>query len=152
MDRIDGAWRMVRGDALFLVGRLHLPGDYRTSSATTPELQWEWPRSIAEREGQMMLPARSLELDWIQGELSSRCAGRCVYCPVHRFRGRRHESVMADETFAALEPSLPVARLVFLQGWGEPLMDPQLWSRVERVRKAGPDVGFTTNGTLLESF
>jgi MoaA/NifB/PqqE/SkfB family radical SAM enzyme len=58
---------------------------------------------------------------------------------------------MTEETFHHLEPSFSVAELIFLQGWGEPLLHPRLWQYVERVRKAGPRVGLTTNGVLLNA-
>jgi len=57
---------------------------------------------------------------------------------------------MAEETFQRLEPSLSMAELVFLQGWGEPLLHPRFWEYVDRVASLGPRVGFTTNGVLLD--
>jgi len=91
------------------------------------------------------------ELDWIQVELSACCAGECLYCPVSRFRGRRAEGFMSMETFRRLEPAFSSADLVFLQGWGEPLLHPGFWELVARARAAGPRVGFTTNATLLDA-
>ena len=52
-------------------------------------------------------------------------------------------------TFERIEPSFPKTGLVFLQGWGEPLLHPGLWEMVSRVKAAGAAAGFTTNGTLL---
>jgi len=89
------------------------------------------------------------ELDWIQVEVSARCDSRCVYCPVSHFRGQRGEGLMTWETFHRLESSFPSADMVFLQGWGEPLLHPQFWEMVRRTRAAGSRVGFTTNGILL---
>lgn len=40
---------------------------------------------------------------------------------------------------------------VHLQGWGEPLLHPDLRSMVRDCRKSGCSVGITTNGVLLES-
>jgi len=89
------------------------------------------------------------ELDWIQVEVSARCDSRCIYCPVSQFRGKRVEGLMTWETFHRLESSFSSADMVFLQGWGEPLLHPQFWEMARRARNAGPKVGFTTNGTLL---
>ncbi len=94
---------------------------------------------------------RPFHLDWLQVEVSSRCDGRCVYCPVSRLRGRRRETFMSMPTFEAIEPFFPDVDLVFLQGWGEPLLHPRFWELVERARDAGPEVGFTTNGVLLDA-
>jgi MoaA/NifB/PqqE/SkfB family radical SAM enzyme len=58
---------------------------------------------------------------------------------------------MTEDTFHHLEPSLSMAKLVFLQGWGEPFLHPRLWEYVERVRNAGPRVGLTTNGVFLNA-
>ncbi len=57
---------------------------------------------------------------------------------------------MAMETFEALLPALPAAKLVYLQGWGEPLLHPDFWEMARRAVAAGPRVGFTTGGSLLE--
>jgi len=94
---------------------------------------------------------RPFHLDWLQVEVSSRFEGRCVYCPVSRLRGRRREAVMDPATFGAVEPFFSKVDLVFLQGWGEPLLHPRFWELVERTRDAGPEVGFTTNGVLLDA-
>ena len=56
---------------------------------------------------------------------------------------------MATETFEALLPAFRDADLVFLQGWGEPLLHPDFWTMVRRASEAGPRVGFTTNGVAL---
>lgn len=90
-----------------------------------------------------------LELDWIQVELSARCAGRCRYCPVHRLEEQREAALMSAETFQRLLPALPATKLVYLQGWGEPLLHPHFWDMVRQVGETGAGVGFTTAGTLL---
>lgn len=56
---------------------------------------------------------------------------------------------MESATFAQLEPAFSHVNLVFLQGWGEPLLHPDFWSMVARVKRAGARAGFATNGTLL---
>jgi MoaA/NifB/PqqE/SkfB family radical SAM enzyme len=96
--------------------------------------------------GDLLTP---FHLDWIQIEVSSRCNGRCCYCPVGHFRGRRRDILMPMEVFERLEPFFPSADLIFLQGWGEPLLHPRFWEMVHRARQAGCRVGFTTSGVLL---
>lgn len=56
---------------------------------------------------------------------------------------------MDMQTFERIQPYFASTGLVFLQGWGEPLLHSQFWDMVERVKASGSRVGFTTNGTLL---
>jgi MoaA/NifB/PqqE/SkfB family radical SAM enzyme len=65
------------------------------------------------------------------------------------FRGRRRSDLMAMETFEALLPAFPAADLVFLQGWGEPLLHPAFWEMAVKAAATGVRVGFTTNGRFL---
>ena len=90
-----------------------------------------------------------LGLDWIQVEVSGRCQGQCQYCPVAVLRGRRENGLMAMETFEALLPAFRAADLVFLQGWGEPLLHPGFWEMAGKATATGARVGFTTNGRFL---
>ena len=53
------------------------------------------------------------------------------------------------EIFERLIPSLRLAHFVHLQGWGEPLLHPDLLRMVELAKNAGCRVGLTTNGVLL---
>lgn len=88
-------------------------------------------------------------LDWIQVEVSARCAGRCCYCPVGRSPNRHRGELMSMETFQLVEPFFSSADLIFLQGWGEPLLHPRFWDMARRARRAGARVGFATSGILL---
>jgi MoaA/NifB/PqqE/SkfB family radical SAM enzyme len=57
---------------------------------------------------------------------------------------------MDMQTFERLRPSFPFADLVFLQGWGEPLLHPKFWEMMRQAKAAGAMTGFTTNATLLD--
>jgi MoaA/NifB/PqqE/SkfB family radical SAM enzyme len=46
-------------------------------------------------------------------------------------------------------PSFTEARLIYLQGWGEPLLSPHFFSMAALAKRAGCLVGTTTNGMLL---
>jgi len=96
--------------------------------------------------GDLLIP---FHLDWMQIEVSSRCNGQCCYCPTGRFPDRRRNLLMPMETFERLEPFFASADLIFLQGWGEPLLHPRFWDMARRAHQAGCQVGFTTNGILL---
>ena len=105
---------------------------------------------LAERLQDLWARIRPFHLDWIQVEVSGRCQGRCAYCPVSVLRDRRRRELMSRETFQSLLPSFPAAELVFLQGWGEPLLHPDFWTLVRQTRETGVQVGFTTNGVHLD--
>lgn len=90
-------------------------------------------------------------LEWIQVEVSAVCNAACVYCPKHCYRDGWDGGLMPMRTFECLASDFRQADLVFLQGWGEPLLHPQLWEMVRMVKSAGTKVGFTTNGNELPS-
>jgi MoaA/NifB/PqqE/SkfB family radical SAM enzyme len=46
-------------------------------------------------------------------------------------------------------PDLKKINLVYLQGWGEPFLNPDFFTLVSLAKQAGCRVGTTTNGTLL---
>jgi len=57
---------------------------------------------------------------------------------------------MAMDTFVRLLPSFSSADLVYLQGWGEPLLHPEFWEMTHQARAGGARLGFTTGGVLLD--
>jgi MoaA/NifB/PqqE/SkfB family radical SAM enzyme len=56
---------------------------------------------------------------------------------------------LAVATLRDLLPILKRARLVHLQGWGEPFLHPDFFTMVSLARQGGCQVGTTTNGMLL---
>jgi MoaA/NifB/PqqE/SkfB family radical SAM enzyme len=88
-------------------------------------------------------------MDWVQVEVTSRCNAACGYCPRTRFRESWQERTLPAELFDSLLPALGRARLVYLQGWGEPFLHPGLLSMARKAKAAGCMVGTTTNGMLL---
>jgi len=54
------------------------------------------------------------------------------------------------ETFRNLIPDFKHTGLIFLQGWGEPLMNPEFFEMARLAKEAGCEVGTTTNGTLVD--
>jgi len=63
-------------------------------------------------------------LDCIQAEVTSRCPGRCTYCPHTTQREKWLSRDMDMETFGRLWPLMRRSGRVHLQGWGEPLLNP----------------------------
>jgi len=90
-------------------------------------------------------------LDWIQVEVTTHCDARCTYCPRTALAGAWRAQHMEDATFAALLPALDRTDLVFLQGWGEPLLHPRFIEFVRQVKQAGPRVGLSTNGNAIDA-
>ncbi len=98
-----------------------------------------------------LLGAMGRPWDWVQVEVSSRCNARCLYCPHTTLAPSWAGRLMNMETFGRLLPSLKRARLVHLQGWGEPLLNPDFWTMARLAREKGCQVGTTTNATLLDA-
>jgi MoaA/NifB/PqqE/SkfB family radical SAM enzyme len=48
-----------------------------------------------------------------------------------------------------IAPHLDLFDLVYLQGWGEPMLHPHLWEMLQLARGKGCRTGFTTNGAWL---
>jgi MoaA/NifB/PqqE/SkfB family radical SAM enzyme len=88
----------------------------------------------------------SPELDWIQVEVTSRCNAACIYCPQPLLYQKQH---MPFSLFEKILPYTGYMDLIYLQGWGEPLLNPDLFAMIRASKKKGKRVGFTTNGMLL---
>ncbi|MCL6612079.1 MAG: radical SAM protein [Peptococcaceae bacterium] len=82
-------------------------------------------------------------------EVTSHCNARCVYCPRTVFGDRWLNRNMPVATFSKMLPYFRRTGLVFLQGWGEPLLHPDFFSMVAMAGKEGCRVGTTTNGMLV---
>lgn len=90
-------------------------------------------------------------LDCVQVEVSSRCPGRCVYCPREVRRGSWQARDMEMATFRRLWPLFRRAGRVHLQGWGEPLLNPAFFDMVALGRRAGCAVSTTTSGLIMNA-
>lgn len=88
-------------------------------------------------------------LDWVQVEVTTYCNGSCAYCPHTLMQKRWTNRHMPIELFNALVPFLKHTDLVYLQGWGEPLLNSSFFEMVRICKREGKRVGFTTNGMLL---
>ena len=100
---------------------------------------------------QMFQPTTPFRFDFIQVEVSALCNASCHYCVHGCYAEIWGGGLMEMDTFRRLQRSFGSSNLVFLQGWGEPLLHPRIWEMVRVVKEEGPKVGFTTNGTLLTS-
>ncbi len=96
---------------------------------------------------QSLFPAP--RLDWLQVEISTHCNASCLYCPHTIYSSCWQSRHMPLSLFQGLKPALKKTKLVFLQGWGEPLTHPDFLEFVRFAQSAGCRVGTTTNGSLL---
>ncbi len=96
------------------------------------------------------LPGSHPRLDWIQVGVTSKCNARCIYCPHWSMKDKWEGLDLPIETFRKLTPSLSRTELVYLQGWGEPLMHPDFFEMLRLVKKNRARAGLTSNATLLD--
>jgi radical SAM protein with 4Fe4S-binding SPASM domain len=89
-------------------------------------------------------------MDCIQVEVTSRCPGRCGYCPHTTRRGEWLARDMDMGTFERLWPLMRKASRVHLQGWGEPLLSPGFFDMAALARQAGCAVSTTTCGLCMD--
>jgi MoaA/NifB/PqqE/SkfB family radical SAM enzyme len=89
--------------------------------------------------------------DWLQVEVSSQCHAACIYCPTAIYRKEGSNLLMSMECFQKLSPAFSRARLVYLQGWGEPFLNPHFFEMARMAKAAGSQMGTTTNGMLLDA-
>lgn len=88
-------------------------------------------------------------LDWVQVEVTTHCNAACVYCPHTIMKDHWPNKHMPMELFYDLIPYLRHTDLVYLQGWGEPLLNDDFFHMIRICKDRGKRVGFTTNAMLL---
>ena len=79
--------------------------------------------------------------DWLQLEVAGVCNAACAYCALTCYKGVREGGLMDMGTFERMEPHFASAALVYLQGWGEPLLHPKFWEMARRAKASGAHVG-----------
>lgn len=86
-----------------------------------------------------------------QIEVTSRCSTGCVFCPHDALSHRWTDGDISLETYRDhIAPHLGLFDLVYLQGWGEPMLHEGLWDMLGMAQAKGCRTGFTTNGTWLQ--
>lgn len=89
-------------------------------------------------------------LDCVQVEVTSRCPGRCIYCPRTTMNETWDSRDMDMDTFARLWPLMKRSIRLHLQGWGEPLLNPSFFDMAALARRAGCAVSTTTCGLRMD--
>lgn len=84
-----------------------------------------------------------------QLEVTSRCNCKCIMCPRVSVTKRWKLGDMSMNTFSRISKYFPYSRVVYLSGWGEPLLHEKIVDMVRLAKEAACIVGFTTNGMLV---
>ncbi|MEW6623645.1 MAG: radical SAM protein [Bacillota bacterium] len=87
-------------------------------------------------------------LEAMQVGISPVCNLKCTFCPTTHYPENNQEMI-SMELFNKLKPYFSWANWIYLQGWGEPLLNKNIWEMIKLVKEADCQVGFTTNGVLL---
>ncbi|GAB4503822.1 MAG: radical SAM protein [Anaerolineales bacterium] len=86
-----------------------------------------------------------------QIEITSRCSTGCVFCPHDALADNWVDGDLSPIVYEEhIVPHLDVFDLVYLQGWGEPMLHPNLWDMLASAQEKGCRTGFTTNGAWLQ--
>ena len=107
-------------------------------------------RSLGEKMRARMAALRHPVLDWLQIEVTTRCNAACTYCPHTVYRQNWTNADMPLELFKTLAPAMRKAKMVHLQGWGEPFLHPDIFSMIRLAKQQGCRVSTTTNGMCLD--
>jgi len=87
----------------------------------------------------------------VQIEVTSRCETGCVFCPHDALSDRWVEGDLSLDLYREkIVPYLDQFELVYLQGWGEPMLHPHLWDMLQMAQEKGCKTGYTTNGSYLQ--
>jgi MoaA/NifB/PqqE/SkfB family radical SAM enzyme len=97
------------------------------------------------------VPDRGRPFSAVQIEVTSRCSTGCVFCPHDALAGDWVEGDLSLILYREnIVPYLDLFDLVYLQGWGEPMLHPDLWDMLDLAQEKGCRTGFTTNGANLQ--
>ena len=86
----------------------------------------------------------------MQIEVTTRCHLNCTFCPLGDVSKQLLKGDLSFDSYKKhIVPALSSFDWIYLQGWGEPLLHPDLWEMIALAQEQDCRVGFTTNGTLL---
>ncbi len=86
----------------------------------------------------------------IQVEISTACQLNCEMCPKNLFSSRWISALMDFDLYRTISEDMNMFRYVHLQGWGEPLLNPNICDMITIAKRKRCSVGVTTNGLLLD--
>jgi tungsten cofactor oxidoreducase radical SAM maturase len=127
-------------------GEILIPGGFFERRRLDP-LTTFW---LDEREGDLILYPRQPDARKLYIEVTTACNLSCQTCIRNSWSDPSAD--MDDATFERILESikkLPNLERVIFTSFGEPLVNPKLFSMIEAVRRLGLDVTLGTNGVLL---
>ena len=86
----------------------------------------------------------------VQIEPTSRCNLACRTCPRGSHPLHWQERDLDASLLTSLLRSLPTGTVLHLQGWGEPLLHPDIFHFISQIQQAGHRVSLTSNGTVTD--
>lgn len=86
-----------------------------------------------------------------QIEPTSRCQLRCIMCPRTVFSDEWINGDMSLSVYKKISRYFHLVDDIHLQGWGEPLLHPNLFDMIQIAKAEDCKVSLTTNGILLTS-
>lgn len=98
-----------------------------------------------------LIRPRQQKRDWLQVEVTTWCNAACIYCPRTVYHDRWRNRHLSPATFRKLLPAFASAKMIYLQGWGEPLLSPHFFTMAALAKGTGCLVGTTTNGMLFDA-
>lgn len=108
-----------------------------------------WIGQIADKVRELTQPTPRVFA--LQVGLTTTCQCSCFYCPRTALKESWTDSFLSWDVYEnSLAPAFRQFNMVFLQGWGEPLLHPKFWDMAALAKQAGVQVGFRTNGLRLD--
>jgi MoaA/NifB/PqqE/SkfB family radical SAM enzyme len=104
----------------------------------------EWLRKYVEK-----IKVRRRPFIAFQVELTSRCQLKCIMCPRTVFSEEWESGDMPLSVYEKISKYFHLVKNVHLQGWGEPLLHPNLFDMIRIAKAKSCNVSVTTNGALL---
>ncbi|WDP90873.1 MAG: radical SAM protein [Desulfobacter sp.] len=90
------------------------------------------------------------QITHIQVEPTTRCNLECTSCIKPVYRDKWIECHMSPDRLDTVLANSPGVSSVHLQGWGEPLLHPDLPAMIRVCKARGLVVSFTTNGSFMD--
>lgn len=129
---------------------LGVPLPVLTKAINLGKWGWQIQLAIAETERRRLAEVRKV-IGIYNIELTNYCNLKCSYCPqpkMGRAKGHMSEQILALCIEHYLKRRIGSALIV--NNFGEPLLHPELESRLRQISAAGIDIEVNTNGVLLE--
>ena len=90
------------------------------------------------------------QLTNVQLEINSRCNLRCATCLKTYYTSDWQENDMDFSLLKEIASQLPKKINLHIQGWGEPLLHPDIFKIIVHLKSKDFSVSFTTNGTTMD--